>query len=843
MADIVAYPKFQAFDSSGDPLSGGKVYTYISGTSTAKVTYTTAAASVQNANPVILDSRGEASIYLSNDAAYRFVIKDSNDVTINTIDSVIGWQNVTAGGLDLGGDLEINDYNITDNNDNEYIDFTATSTAVNNFTITNAATANRPVLGVGGDDSNVSGELKAKGTGGWVITDGNGNEVFITGAATSSAVNEITVTNAATATSPSVAATGGDTNIGIIVKGKGTGPVRLGQATSTDVRLEADQPIADSSGNELVKFTKVSSAVNEVTVSNNSTGNNPIISATGGDTNIGVDLQAKGTGAYNLKGTADQSATLRIFEDTDNGTNYIGMKVPASVTSSYDITLPVDGTNGQIIQTNGSGVWSFTSAAAGTPAGSNGQVQYNNAGAFGGDTKLTTDGAGSWAMASGGLLAFTSSKINHAKGADIASDTTTDIGGASGNVVDVTGTTTITGLGTVQAGATRIVRFTGALTLTHNATSLILPGAANITTANGDIATFVSLGSGNWYCAHYSYASSQQPKPNLLINGAFQVWQRGAGGSAAIAVAASATNYTADRWQLKTNANQTSTVTQSAGTTSGTYRARIQRNSGQTGTSAMLFATSLPRNYCENAASKIVTLSFKAAKGADYSATSSALGVKVYSGTGTTDISGINGAFTGSSAIISTTATLSTSITSYSYQSSVAGSTVTQLAVEFSFTPTGTASTNDWFEVTDVKLEISEQATPFVATPFDLEVVKCQSFYQKSSAYGTAPNNNSDADNRFTVFSTSVTNQYVYYKYDFCPRMRTAPTIVTYPYTTASNTSRFSNGSTGTDFAANSAAVHSSSHKQFLVYNNSGGALTVTNTDILGSWTADAELA
>jgi hypothetical protein len=93
--------------------------------------------------------------------------------------------------------------------------------------------------------------------------------------------------------------------------------------------------------------------------------------------------------------------------------------------------------------------------------------------------------------------------INEAKGVDIASATTTDIGAATGNFVDVIGTTTITGLGTIQAGTRRIVRFTGALLLTHNATSLILPTSANITTVAGDTATFESLGSGNWVCVSY----------------------------------------------------------------------------------------------------------------------------------------------------------------------------------------------------------------------------------------------------------------------------------------------------------------------------------------------------
>lgn len=100
-------------------------------------------------------------------------------------------------------------------------------------------------------------------------------------------------------------------------------------------------------------------------------------------------------------------------------------------------------------------------------------------------------------------VSMNSRPINEAQGGDIASATTTDIGAATGNFVKVTGTTTITGLGTVQAGTRRIVQFTGILTLTHNGTSLILPGSANITTTAGDTATFVSLGSGNWKCVQY----------------------------------------------------------------------------------------------------------------------------------------------------------------------------------------------------------------------------------------------------------------------------------------------------------------------------------------------------
>ena len=93
--------------------------------------------------------------------------------------------------------------------------------------------------------------------------------------------------------------------------------------------------------------------------------------------------------------------------------------------------------------------------------------------------------------------------------ADVASATTTDIGAATTDYVRITGTTTITGLGTATAGVRRLIRFEGVLTFTHNATSLILPGAANITTAAGDRCEAISLGSGNWIVTWFQPASGR----------------------------------------------------------------------------------------------------------------------------------------------------------------------------------------------------------------------------------------------------------------------------------------------------------------------------------------------
>jgi hypothetical protein len=99
--------------------------------------------------------------------------------------------------------------------------------------------------------------------------------------------------------------------------------------------------------------------------------------------------------------------------------------------------------------------------------------------------------------------------VNDAPAQSLLSAATVNIGASTSNVVAISGTTTITGFGTIAAGARRTLRFTSALVLTHNATSLILPTGANITTAANDTAEFLSLGSGNWICLRYSQASGK----------------------------------------------------------------------------------------------------------------------------------------------------------------------------------------------------------------------------------------------------------------------------------------------------------------------------------------------
>ncbi len=196
-------------------------------------------------------------------------------------------------------------------------------------------------------------------------------------------------------------------------------------------------------------------------------------------------MSRNGSGTYSLAAGTDASAG-ELITDTkwDNAFNDIATALTDSLTA------------------NGEKAWSGNQNANSTKITNHSQT-------------ATADGD---VVARGYLKALTIVE-NHAKGADIASAATTDLSTATGNFVHITGTTTITAFGTVQAGAIRILTFDGALTLTHNATSLILPGGANITTAAGDMAIVVSEGSGNWRCFLYRPSTGLPTDPELAALG------------------------------------------------------------------------------------------------------------------------------------------------------------------------------------------------------------------------------------------------------------------------------------------------------------------------------------
>lgn len=203
------------------------------------------------------------------------------------------------------------------------------------------------------------------------------------------------------------------------------------------------------------------------------------------------------------------TATTPVFQLLYVTKNYIDQL-------SFGTALPSQtGNSGKFVTTDGtSASWSEL-LKAGTirfadSSDTTKRIAFGLTGITAGQTRTITVPDEDITLAGRGANTFTGKQtlsgaaIDEAKGADIASAATINLTTATGNLVDVTGTTTITAI-TLAEGAQRTVRFTGALTLTNGA-SLVLPGAANIPTAAGDFAVFRGYASGVVRCVFYSKA-------------------------------------------------------------------------------------------------------------------------------------------------------------------------------------------------------------------------------------------------------------------------------------------------------------------------------------------------
>lgn len=220
---------------------------------------------------------------------------------------------------------------------------------------------------------------------------------------------------------------------------------------------------------------------------------------------------------------------------------------------------------------------------------------------------------------------------------------------------------------------------------------------------------------------------------NPVLNSNFSVWQRGT----SIAQTGSAT-YTADRWcSLRASGTTGSTVSRQV--TNDTtnlpniqYAARVQRDSGNTGTFKIFFANNFESINSIPFVGKTVTLSFYARKGANFSAASDALETKLIYGTGTDQNCLV--AYTGETDVINQTATLTTTWQRFSYSATVSTS-ATELALRFAYTPVGTAGANDYFEITGVQLEVGSSASDYYpnGNTYQAELAACQRYYYRSS--------------------------------------------------------------------------------------------------------------
>jgi len=283
-ASLLPVPKARFFTADGLPLAGGKVYTYVTGTTTPKATYTDAGAGTPNANPVVLDANGEANIWLIG--TYTILLEDSTGTQQWSIDGV---SSLTAGSLGL----------VTN----------SVTNAVDYLTVTPGISGSNLVsLSSTGSDTNISINYITKGSGGQTFyTNGSVPQLQIPHSAAS--VDYLQIFGGATG-SPGVAtiqAAGSDTDVSITITPKGAGLLNTTCLNATGATVPTSGIYRPSGSNLGVSaagalgflVNGVASAVNYISVTPSiSSGGVANVNATGDDTNIGMALTTKGSGAF-----------------------------------------------------------------------------------------------------------------------------------------------------------------------------------------------------------------------------------------------------------------------------------------------------------------------------------------------------------------------------------------------------------------------------------------------------------------------------------------------------------------------------------------------------------------
>lgn len=205
-----------------------------------------------------------------------------------------------------------------------------------------------------------------------------------------------------------------------------------------------------------------------------------------------------------------------------------------------------------------------------------------------------------------------------------------------------------------------------------------------------------------------SSGSSYVAGKNGIINSAFDVWQRSTSATFSQPLSYPAT----DRWYgISLGAGPTCTMSrQTADTTGLTYGMRFGRNSGQTGIGDIYVGNTFESIDTKRFAGQTVTLSFYVKAGANAPST---LTSQIRTGTGTDQSSAslFSTGWTGG-ANNSQNNTVTTTMTRYT-QTVTLGSTVNQIMIAFSYTPTGTAGANEWFQIEGVQFEIASAASAF----------------------------------------------------------------------------------------------------------------------------------
>ena len=207
---------------------------------------------------------------------------------------------------------------------------------------------------------------------------------------------------------------------------------------------------------------------------------------------------------------------------------------------------------------------------------------------------------------------------------------------------------------------------------------------------------------------------------NILVNGNFDIWQRGTSFTGVANV------YTADRWFIAGGGAMD--CTQQSGTSSDPFKyyLRAQRPSGQTHTNVNI-GVALELADVIALRGKTLTFSCKMRKGANYSATSDAIQMSCGSNNDAADQDKSQNHVDG---IASVTKTLTSSWQTFSVSHTVESDAVA-LVVRLSSTNVGTAGAADYFDLAQAKLELGSQ-TEFEPRSYGQEFALCQRYYERT---------------------------------------------------------------------------------------------------------------
>jgi hypothetical protein len=218
---------------------------------------------------------------------------------------------------------------------------------------------------------------------------------------------------------------------------------------------------------------------------------------------------------------------------------------------------------------------------------------------------------------------------------------------------------------------------------------------------------------------------------NRIINGAMSISQRTAINTNVAVTTTTSGTFGPDRFTGYTGTSSLWNISQvSTSAHDFPYALRLQRIAGQTSTSAVYLRQVIETINCKDLAGQVVTISFYATAGANYSG--GAASFQVYTGTaadqGTASLN--TAAWTGLASPLSSTFTPTTTRTRITLTGTI-GSTVQEVAFGLNWSGSGTAGANDYLDITGVQLEVGSTATSFDYRPYGTELALCQRYYQQ----------------------------------------------------------------------------------------------------------------